>query len=594
MRGLWPLCLALAAAPLPAQVTLSGDTSRPEMSVFAPHEPVELTFTVAGRTAATGPLTLALEVVDVHDRALTSAELTVPAGEGEWTGTWAAPAGALGFYRVRARLSNGVEMAALGTRPAGYLTYAVLPDPATRPEYPAAETFYGMQGGFNDRVNVVPWLGVRWMLGSYDWRRLEPDRPGQFAETHAARGGRQATNPWQVDGQPWVTYPLPTLFMAPPWALTPETAAYVTGSLTPEGETAWVEYCGVAAAAFAAERPELPQRLYQITWEPVYPWGFRGTTAELVRVYELAYPAIHAADPAAVVLGPTGAGISAGDVEWNARLLAAGLGAYIDAFSIHPYHPLPPERNGLVEHVRALREVIRTHLGRDLDCYGTEQGWATNDDPSRELLQAQGLTRAHLIMLGEGFRANFGFYIADYPAEPGYGYFYNLNPNIPYGTDKMSPKPVAAAFAQQTMLLEGHRSAGAIEWLGDTALGYAYERGPEVTLALWDWGDAPREVSLPVGVEQVVVHDWLGGERTVATPGGTLALTLGPEPRYVVGVAASVWGSTAVRPIELEPSGWSGYPGASITVTGSADTAAEGTLRVELDPRLGPSPAPVP
>ena len=69
------------------------------------------------------------------------------------------------------------------------------------------------------------------------------------------------------------------------------------------------------------------------------------------------------------------------------------------------------------------------------------------------------------------------------------------------------------AYAAMSRLLEGHKSAGVIDWLGHTALGYAYERGNEIILALWDYGDKPRTVSMPVGVTHVTICDWMGNQR---------------------------------------------------------------------------------
>jgi len=588
------LALALLLGPGPTFAVdgpvLTGDTSRPEVSLFAPGEPVRLTFSAEGLTDAPVDLALGLDITDEMGRSVKQLSLPVaPGPDGTWQATADAPADRLGFYRVRAELSNGVQLAALGSRPPGFLTYAVVPDPAQRKLHPSRETFFGMQpsGTISNapKVEVGPWLGIRWVLGGYQWGWYEPDRPGQAADTIRQR--RAEAGP-PAD---WVTYPISPLFKAPKWAVRPETLIYETGTLTPQGEAAWRDYCRVAAKAAMEDRPDLDERVYQITWEPYYPWGFRGTDEDLIRIYEIAYPVLHEVDPKAVVIGPTGAGIgTSGDVEWNSRLLSKGLARYIDAFCIHPYHAIPPERLGMLEHVRALKEAVRQAAGREIDLFGTEQGAATGGDPAKELDQARGLARENLIMLGEGFRANLQFYVYDYSTEAGYGFFYNLTPGTPWGPNKLAPKPVAAQFAAQSFILEGHKSAGAIEWLGDTALGYAYERGEHVVLALWDYGDAPRTVSLDVGVPEVTVWDWMGNGRSAAAPDGSLGLSLGPEPIYIEGVSPALWGSSAAKPVQLTTGRLAGYPGAHVLVRGSAGIsegpARRATLRCELDPRL--------
>lgn len=588
----WAAVLSLGAAE-PVGIALQGDTSRPDHSTFVAGEPITLAFTVSNVPAGTADLQLVLDTLDEHERLLEHRVVPVPAPGPDGCARLSVPAlaGRLGFFRVKASLSNGVTLPQLGSRRAGYLTYAVVPDPARRRLYPAEETFFGMQGGFG-KPPVKPLLGIRWVLGGYSWRDTEPKRAGEFAE--ARRQGTTKPRVALAGEEAWATYRLPCLYMAPSWAVEAATSSYCTGTLTPEGEKAWADYCAEVGRAFAAEAPEQKERLYQITWEPVYPWGFKGSTEQLLRIYELAWPALHAADPRAKVLGPTGAGISRNDVAWNAGLLRQGLGRWLDGFSIHPYHALPPEREGLIDRVRELRAVLDQLAGKPLELFGTEQGFPTKEDPANDLVQAQGLLRQNLVMMGEGYRLNFAFYIVDYPTEPGYGYYYNLTPKIAWGPDCMSPKPAAAAYAAQSFLLEGHRSAGAIEWLGATAWGYAFERPGSIVLALWDYGDQPRDVSLPVGRDWVQVCDWMGNAQDVRAPGGTLALRLTPDPVYVTGVAPELWSASADRPLRVESARLVSFAGARVnarsTVSASVGRAVHGRLVLTLPPAFATEP----
>jgi hypothetical protein len=50
-------------------------------------------------------------------------------------------------------------------------------------------------------------------------------------------------------------------------------------------------------------------------------------------------------------------------------------------------------------------------------------------------------------------------------------------------------------------------------------------------------------VTIDTGTSSVQVVDWMGNASTVATPGGSLTLSLTNEPTYVKGVASSLWGS---------------------------------------------------
>jgi len=67
---------------------------------------------------------------------------------GKASATWTAPASNFGYYRVEAMLSDGTTLPGLGTRPAGFITYVVVPDPSTRIDYGDAGSRFGTQGGW--------------------------------------------------------------------------------------------------------------------------------------------------------------------------------------------------------------------------------------------------------------------------------------------------------------------------------------------------------------------------------------------------------------------------------------------------------------
>ncbi|HEY8966491.1 MAG TPA: sugar-binding protein, partial [Candidatus Methylacidiphilales bacterium] len=504
-----------------------------------------------------------------------------------------------GFYRVYAKLSGGTKLRALGSRAEGFLTYAVVPEAAKRKLYPEDETLFGMQGGFGPWANeVLAYLGARWVLdGSLEWKKNEPTGPGQFTAAAAANAKKEERKPSPDDAVDWKTYTLPTLYAAPAWAVVPETFAYMTGALTPDGEKAWADYCRQAALAYAAKNPDRASHLYQITWEPIAPWGFKGTKAQLARIYEIAHRALHEADPKAVVGGFT-MGIVPEDVEQTSGVLKAGAGPNLDLVTTHPYFSIEAERDGMIPAVRSLKEAVRRLAGREIPLVGTEQGYSTQEDPAKDIVHARGLLRQNLIVLGEGFKFNFAYYVVDYRLgeQRGYGYYYNLVDGVPWAPAKAGPRPAAPALAAQSFLLDGHRAAGAIEWLGNDSWGYAFERPGDVVLALWNYGAQPRSVTIPVGAKQVRVYDWMGNERSEAAEKGNLTLQLGPEPLYVRDVAPTLWGSAAGKVLSLASKTLVSYPGEKVTVTGAVandqDAALAGKLSLEADPRLAANVAP--
>ncbi|HBC88507.1 MAG TPA: hypothetical protein DCZ94_16285 [Lentisphaeria bacterium] len=563
---------------------LRGDTNRPDNSTFAIGQKVELSFNASGFTGDAPPEKLLIEIVDEHDKLVETKEISFqPDKSGSWKTTVEAPAKKLGFYRVKAKLSDGTELAALGSRPAGFITYIVVPDPAKRIDYGEENCMFGMQGlGWGS--DAGPLLGIRWTLDdSLFWRRTEPEKAGQYGPEQSRKyvsGKLPGTSSFRV-------YALPTLFMAPKWAVVPETYAYETGRLSPEGEKAWAEYCKVAARAFMEKYPDRKKHIYQITWEPIPQWGFKGTDADLIRIYEIAYPILHEADPNAVVAGPCRGIWNNGDPQDTSRLLKLGLGKYMDAFITHPYFTITPEKDGMPQAIRNMKEILKTTTGKDMPMYGSEQGWTTGEDISKELLHAQGLMRQNLITLGEGFQFNLGFTFYDYrlAGQKGYGYYYNLVPSVPFGPNKTCPKPIAAAFAAQSMLLEGGRSAGAIEWLGNNILGYAFERQDSTTLALWNYGGETSEITIPTGVKQVRIYDWMGNEQVKDTKDGSIKLSLSAEPAYVAGVSPKMWGREAAKILVADEKHLKAFPGGKASLTGKAllpgDKPFQGTAVLE-------------
>lgn len=569
------LLCTLAPKAIVAQ-TLRGATSDPETSTFVVCDKVTITFDVEEAKPNEKDFEILVRVVDEHDEVISNHKLHVNVGaDGRGNVAMDAPAAKLGFYRVYASSSSGKPLEAAGSRREGFLTYAVLPDPSARRDFGPEKSRFGMQGSFgpwNYRIKRL--LGIRWVLADdpfFGWRNQEPNHAGEFDPDAliAKEQKRTRTSDWR-------TFPVPTIMSAPKWAVKPETFLGYTGTLTPEGEKAWVEYCRKISKAFATIYPDVPH-IYQITWEPVQPWGFKGTADDLVRIFELAYPALHEGDPKAIVAGPTGAHMDNDEVLRTDTLLQKGLLKYIDGYTNHPYTSFTPEADGLVDCVRRMKATLRQRMGRDIPMMGTEQSNRTEEDPKMDLSQARALIRENLIMLGEGFEFNFGFYITDYHwgDERGFGYYYNLDPKVPFGPRKISPKPVAAAYAAQSLLIDGCESLGAIEWLGETTLGYVFARRDENVLALWDYGNAAKSIELPTGSESVRVYDWMGNQSQVASPGGSTTLSVGPEPIYVTGVSPSMWGKVARSRLVLDGPRPRACPGGELV------------LRGKLSPELG-------
>lgn len=481
---------------------------------------------------------------DEFGRSISSTSAALNANsEGSASVTFTAPSQAYGYYRVDATLTDGTTVSELGTRPAGFVSYAVVPDPSNRVNYGDAGSRFGMQGGFNGaQGNVMQILGTRYLLDGPGWRGLEPNYSGQFAAARSAAKakGQNYPSPVAHNSAAWATYgvPLVTVASVPSWAMEPGSGTQSwpnMGILTTAGEeglTAFAkEYAGAVATNYAGQT----SHYYQMTWEPVIPQGFKGTPAQLVQFYKSSYAAIHAADPKAVVMGPT---LFADSKALISNLWSAGLGQYLDAVSMHPYTTFPPEAANLVSNVRTQMQMAQAATGKNVPFVGTEHGLQSGT--VGELNEALGNIRTTLILLGEGFKFDFAFYIADFwtkdPTDNTgtYGYYWNLDPNINYGTDKIGPKPAVPAFSAMTYLLDGSTSSGTVSNLSGTQIGYRFERDGTTVLALWDY-QSSSTVTLPISAATVKVCNWMGTCTTTAVSGKKLTVNLGSSPIYILG-----------------------------------------------------------
>jgi hypothetical protein len=530
--------------------SLSGDTSRANNSTFVLGESVGLNFKASGLTAGI-VTTLTINVIDEFGSEVATASQALTAdSSGTATVVYSPPASKYGYYRVDASLPDGTTLARLGTRPAGFITYAVVADPATRQNYGDSGSRFGMQGGFSSAMGpVMSYLGVRYLLAGPGWDTLEPHQAGAFATAHseAVANGQKYPTSIANNYAAWPTYALPLITTGeiPSWAMNAGTGTALRphmGPLNAQGLVGFAEFAKARAGGFAADFPAQSSHYYQMTWEPAIPLLFGGTPAQLVQYYQVAYSAIHQVDAKAMVMGPT---VFPVDPVPMQQLWSAGLAKYLDAVSVHPYVKYPPEQHGLITGIRTQMQLATAAKGHSMPFLGTEHGYSSGTQGSyaagNEVKQALADVRSTIILLGEGFKVDVAFYIADFWAhdssetENTFGYYYNLNPNINFGTDKVGPKPAAPAFATMSYWLDGTATVGPLTNLSGTQLGYRFTRGGETILALWDY-TANTTLNVPVSTATAKVCDWMGNCHVGSAVNGALNLNLGNAPIYVVGV----------------------------------------------------------
>lgn len=581
-----------------------GETSKPNFNVYSLGERVPLTFTGSGLDSDT-PIDMKLRIVDEEFRPVEEKTLRVAPKDGRFTLVIDAPNAKMGYYRVFAELPGGVSLPEQGSR-GEYVEYAIVRNPAERVLYPMSKTRFGLMGGFNGNLNPLPYLGARWVVHGPSWGGMEPDRPGQYAEKRAAdrKAGRtgppempNATRGWEwcvVDKngkrEGWKTFQLMALYNSVPnWAADPKTRDGWNAAILPEAESAWAAYCHEVAKAACEDFPDAEEHVYQITWEPNW---FHGSAEQFLAIYKIAYRELHAIDAKALVIGPTQS--SVGPSSQVDAWFANGFGDFIDAYSIHPYVRMPPEASNYPEAIRELKKYLKGKTGRDLPIFGTEQGVQSYNEMGEELPQARHVVRANLISLGEGMRLNTAFYIHDGKpihhgigrkvAELGYGLFRTLREDGGYGTNLTSPKPVVPAYSAMTYLLDGSTPVGgAVNWFGLDVTGYVFERGGELTLAIWDYGKSETTVALRIGDAKVKVFDWMGNELPIQPKDGLLPLKLTGSPVYVTKLPQAIWGKGAKQPLALDTLSMTVQPGEEFQLRGSiADTLGGDSARYSV------------
>ncbi|MFA5206249.1 MAG: hypothetical protein WC708_17775 [Lentisphaeria bacterium] len=571
------LVLAGTLLPLGAAPTLTGVTAHPDSNMFKKGEPVMVTFQASG-LAPGEKSTLELDVVDQNDDSIKKLSVPVAAdASGNWQGSVQAPNEKYGFYRLRAKLSNGVALPKIGSRPAGCLTYAVLYDPAERKLYSQDESFFGIHGNTQGAADLMPWIGARWCGYPFSY-----DDGGYQAllERRKATG-----NPdWVFYQCSWIipgTGGHPMCFWAPEQLQKHSTFGTEKRLQSdvlftdPEGERLYREGWKKIAAFGKTHLYHNANALYQVLWEP----DLGRSNEDILKMYKAAYQAIHEADLRARVLGYTASNITAPSVEQHRKLFEMGFLNYIDELSIHPYIGYPVELNGLVENVRTLKRHLKQYAnGRDIRIRGTESGYSATATREQELLQMRGQVRAALILLGEGFASNEPFYGSDHFQHclGDYGITYNLClPQEPFGAKTVSPRPTVPALSAASFFLEGHRPTGVIEYLGDSVLGYSYaDRDDHCVIALWDFSGKPAAVELPVGRDELRVADLMGNCRTVKTENGTVKLTVTEDPIYLLDVNPKLYGRQAKKAIVPDTGSLTGIAGDTVVVKGKVQAFA--------------------
>ncbi len=532
------------AARQPKALLLVSD--HPRHNVFRHGESVGVTAYV--RRLA-GAHTLRLAVLDYFGRRVATKELEAREG-GEYrielphapgkhqarragqpaeqpAGAAAASAtGLCGHFTVRGELLNADKTVAHDQ-----LFLAVLPpEPAgfreLRPDSP-----FGMLGtantlaksGWHPSHEFYPELGLKWTGYYMDWSKWEPERgrwnlpdPAKVRDSFRKRGVQFHCS----------------VFQAPRWATGAPAEDRRWMRYPPRKWEDWEAFCRQAARLFP--RMALPgPRVYELWPEPIYPWGWKGTTEQLAELYRRSARIIHETDPGAQVFGY---------IETGSRLRLTrdlfALGAYeaLDGFTTHAYQDGAPEACGFVAELREFRLLMRER-GREKPLWLTEQGWTTGPGNMVDVhTHAAWWARKVVQALSEGVQKYIGFYLVDYgskgrPHADTYGLMYNLDPKVRFGPAWAAPKPAFCAYATLTRVLFKSRYVGELPRPRPTIRAYVFRRGEEPVVVAWDTAGA-NSYDLPAAVPVPVV-DIMGNSIMARPTAGRIRIQLATSPVYV-------------------------------------------------------------
>jgi hypothetical protein len=392
--------------------------------------------------------------------------------------------------------------------------------------------------------------GVKWSREELSWANIEPNSKGEFNwDIYDRRLAMNESNGIQVIGM---------LLTTPRWASTNPKA----------GDWYWYEpsdyndYYDFVRAAVNRWKGQI--HVWEIWNEP----DVQGTwnclndcdrAAKYAQLLAGAYSAVKSVDPDARVLigGLSIHDYTNGGMAFLDQVVANSNGAInFDALSIHPYMPdRVPESmrdDSVVQNfpyrLNMVNEWINNHAGQPGEVWITEEGRSTCAGCPSQFSWSEDEQASMLARL-------YGIGMA-FPRITHFSYFqfedkFN-NPADLYGgmsivRDNLTTKPAYNAYRTASTVLNGatfvgmgpQMVAGNNPHQPDTsdyiAYDYRFNRGGTTLNMVWRVNDS-LSVNYPVDTAQVDLIDRDGTTIRLTASNGTIPLTIGPRPQYVVSV----------------------------------------------------------
>ena len=520
---------------------LDFTTSRPATNIFQRTDPVSGAFAVGGGPPAEAA-GFRYEIRDFFGKTVRSGVIPLT---GAATYAIDATPPTHGYYEVNAffvdRAGHDIEkrscLRAEGTVPAGLGTFSVLPTTVAenieRFKKIGAKAFFGLHGDF---LGIAEAMGLAWRFGYTGWKWLEPQKPDRSL----------GIAPWAakaLTGPPKPPYRLHILPMRA--NLSGEVPAWAKRtSDKPPPFAHWDDYLAMYRDSIRLEKhdyPHLRPRIYGGAWEinlnmpPYVSQHPDYTPADVAELFRRTRDTVKAADPDGIVIGPCPSIL---DIAWFESVFKAGVLDYLDGIEMHGYAEgvFTPEENDYPGRIARLNALVKQFKGRTLPIYCTEAGQPGilgADIVYRS--QAQRMTRLAIILKGEGVRVFLPFYGIDYDRSGGWGFCFNLEVvGNPWGTKRITPKPMLNAIAVCAHLLEGAQPRTRIRSLGSDVWAYVFGRDHTTITAIWTTG-VERTVEVAVGKRSFVeVVNIMGHSRREPVRSGAVRVAVDASPSYVI------------------------------------------------------------
>jgi len=294
---------------------------------------------------------------------------------------------------------------------------------------------------------------------------------------------------------------------------------------TEQGRRAFAAFAEAAAARYSGKA---------ILWEVWNEsnirqfWRPQPNVDDYCKLVEAAAPRLKKADPSGLVVAPATSTIP---FRWLENCFKKGLLKWIDALTVHPYRPQPPET--VIKDYAGLRELISRYVpeGKKMPIISGEWGYSLiNWDESRltEQRQAQYLVRMFLVNLYRGIPVSIWY---DWKDD-------GTNPNERehhFGSMTHDLKPKAAYLAAKTLsaAIAGYSIDQRLDLGSAKDFAFKLTRGKNEAVVAWTMDEA-HDIILPIGPGRGMCIDILGSKTRLSWKADGLKMSISESPRYLL------------------------------------------------------------